>query len=131
LPYQLFRARQYFAEPFVSGFTILSIDFKYAGQRESFRAVYGASSCGGLPAAITEFLTTLPSEVEIQTVASRSIWMPVDGDSVVSGQISGLAKVGRSTWIFSFVAAFRFGLPILNESWKIARTNLPGSSRPG
>jgi len=36
------------------------------------------------------------------------IWMPVDGDCVVSGQISGSAKAGLGTWIFSFVSAFRF-----------------------
>jgi hypothetical protein len=34
--------------------------------------------------------------------------MPVDGDCVVSGQISGSAKAGLGTWIFSFVSAFRF-----------------------
>jgi hypothetical protein len=39
----------------------------------------------GLPAAITEFLTTLPPEVGIRKMTSRSIWMPVDGDRVVSG----------------------------------------------
>ena len=34
--------------------------------------------------------------------------MPVDGDCVVSGQISGSAKAGLGTWIFSFVSAFDF-----------------------
>jgi hypothetical protein len=50
--------------------------------------------------------------------------MPVDGDRVVSGQISGSVKVGLTTWIFSLVSLlFDFGILILNESWEIARTN--------
>jgi hypothetical protein len=32
--------------------------------------------------------------------------MPVDGDCVVSGQISGSAKAGLGTWIFSFCLCF-------------------------
>ena len=76
----------------------------------------------GLAAAITEFLNNLTARGRVPK--ERSIWMPVDGDCVVSGQISGPAEVGRFTWIFSFVSAFDFGFLILNESWKIARTNL-------
>ena len=78
----------------------------------------------GLPAAITEFLTTLPPEVGIRKMTSRSNWMPVDGDCVVSGQISGLVKVGRLPGFSLSSLLFGFGLLILNESWKIASTNL-------
>jgi hypothetical protein len=60
----------------------------------------------GLAAAITEFLNNLTARGRVPK--ERSIWMPVDGDCVVSGQISGPAEVGRFTWIFSFVSAFRF-----------------------
>jgi hypothetical protein len=59
----------------------------------------------GLAAAITEFLALTARG---RVPKERSIWMPVDGDCVVSGQISGPAEVGRFTWIFSFVSAFRF-----------------------
>jgi hypothetical protein len=60
----------------------------------------------GLSAAITEFLPTLPPEVGIHKMTSRSIWMPVDGDCVVSGQISGSATVGQIYLVFSFVPVF-------------------------
>jgi hypothetical protein len=59
-------------------------------------------------AAISEFLTTLPSEVGTQRMMNRLNWMPVAGDCVVSGQIFGPAKVGRLPGFFSFVSAFRF-----------------------
>jgi hypothetical protein len=78
----------------------------------------------GLPAAITDFLSTLPSEVGIHKMTRSLDWMPVDGDCVVSGQISGSAEAGLVPGFSLSSLLFDFVFLILNETLKIARTNL-------
>jgi hypothetical protein len=68
LPYQFFRARARFRRALVSKFTILSIDFNGAVQRECFLAAYAWKLMWGLPAAMTEFSLNLTVKFGIQEI---------------------------------------------------------------
>lgn len=110
----------------VSKFTILSIDFNDAGQRESFLADYAGKLVWGLPAAMTEFSLTLPSTVRDPRDRCRFVWMPAGAVCVVQGRFFTFSQGRTNYLLLLFRLRYLFiGLLILNETRKSARTNLP------
>jgi hypothetical protein len=106
LPYQFFHARTGFSRALVSKFTILSIDFNDAGQRESFLADYAGKLVWGLPAAMTEFSLTLPSTVRDPRDRCRFVWMPAGAVCVVQGRFFTFSQ-GRTNYL---LLLFRFAI---------------------
>jgi len=121
LPYQFFRARARFRRALVSKFTILSIDFNGAVQRECFLAAYAWKLMWGLPAAMTEFSLNLTVKFGIQEIVvalfgcrlGRYVW-----STFSQGRTNYLLLSSVSRYLF-------IGLLILNETRKSARMNLP------